>query len=145
MINYFRKQKYYEVKDMSDNISILGLNIKRIREDKKISAYRLAKDANVGAATISQIESGKRQSLNSATVEKIANTLGVSSDELLATENNVEYIVTDVEQTISLILTSDELVLDDIEMTKDEKNQLRMAVDIALNSIRSQRSRRDDK
>ncbi|ARC85671.1 helix-turn-helix family protein [Clostridium argentinense CDC 2741] len=130
---------------MSDNISILGLNIKRIREDKKISAYRLAKDANVGAATISQIESGKRQSLNSATVEKIANTLGVSSDELLATENNVEYIVTDVEQTISLILTSDELVLDDIEMTKDEKNQLRMAVDIALNSIRSQRSRRDDK
>lgn len=130
---------------MSENISILGLNIKRIREEKGISAYRLAKDANVGASTISQIESGKRQSLNSTTIEKVANVLGVGVEELMATENNVEYIVTDIEQTISLILSSDELVLDDAEMTNEEKTQLKMAIDIALNSIRTQRSRKDDK
>lgn len=130
---------------MSENISILGLNIKRIREEKGISAYRLAKDANVGASTISQIESGKRQSLNSTTIEKVANVLGVGVEELMATENNVEYIVTDIEQTISLILSSDELVLDDAEMTNEEKTQLKMAIDIALNSIRTQRSRKGDK
>lgn len=88
------------------SISILGLNIKRIREEKGISAYRLAKDANVGVSTISQIETGKRQSLNSKTAEKIATTLGVSVDELMTTESDVEYVVTDIEQTIKLIFTS---------------------------------------
>lgn len=127
------------------NISILGLNIKKIREQKGISGYRLAKLAQVGSATISEIETGKRQSLNSSTVEKIADTLGVSANDLMATEDNVEYVVTDIEQTINLILSSDELVLDDIEMTNEEKIQLKMAVDIALNSIRTQRSRKDDK
>ncbi|WP_291563617.1 MULTISPECIES: helix-turn-helix domain-containing protein [unclassified Clostridium] len=124
--------------------SILGLNIKKIREEKGFSAYKLAKKAGVGGATISEIESGKRQSLNSISIEKIANALEVTIDELLATEDNKEYIVTDIEQTINLILSSDELVLDDIEMTKDEKNQLKMAVDIALNSIRTQRGKGDN-
>ncbi|MBU3208583.1 helix-turn-helix transcriptional regulator [Clostridium algidicarnis] len=124
------------------NISILGINIKRIREKKGISAYRLAKDANVGASTISQIESGKRQSLNSVTAEKIANVLEVSTDELFATENNTEYVVTDIEQTMNLVLSSEELVLDDIEITEEEKAQIKMAVDIALSAIRKSRERR---
>lgn len=121
------------------SVSILGLNIKRIREEKGISAYRLAKEAHVGVSTISQIESGKRQSLNSATVEKVAGALGVSADELMNMESDVEYIVTDIEQTINLILSSDELVLDDLEMTEQEKAQFKMATEIALNSIRAQR------
>jgi len=124
------------------NISILGINIKKIREKKGISAYRLAKDANVGASTISQIESGKRQSLNSVTAEKIANVLEVSTDELFATENNTEYVVTDIEQTMNLVLSSEELVLDDIEITEEEKAQIKMAVDIALSTIRKARERR---
>ena len=127
------------------NISILGINIKRIREEKGISAYKLAKDAGVGASTISQIETGKRQSLNSATVEKVANVLNVSTDELMSTEEEIEYVVYDIEQTIAVILSSDELVLDDVEMTREEKEQFKMATAIALNSIRSQRSRKEDK
>ncbi len=59
------------------NVSILGKNIKRIRELKGISAYRLAKDAHVGASTISEIESGIRQSLNSVSMRKIAEALDV--------------------------------------------------------------------
>ncbi|GAA0735837.1 helix-turn-helix transcriptional regulator [Clostridium oceanicum] len=43
-------------------------------EKKGISAYRLAKDTKVVVSTISQIESGKSQNLNSNTVEKIAST-----------------------------------------------------------------------
>ncbi|KYH35875.1 HTH-type transcriptional regulator SinR [Clostridium tepidiprofundi DSM 19306] len=126
---------------MDNNISIIGLNIKRIRQEKGISAYRLAKEANVGASTISQIESGKRQSLNTKTIEKIANVLGVATDELLSVEEDVEYIVTDVEQTMHLVLSSDELTLDDIEMSAEEKAQLKMAIEIALNSIRKQRKK----
>jgi len=122
--------------------SILGLNIKRIREEKGISAYRLAKDANVGVSTISQIETGKRQSLNSNTAEKIATTLGVSVDELMATETNVEYVVTDVEQAIKLILSSDELLLDDIELNEIEKLQIESGLNATFALVRSQRRNR---
>ncbi|MCW6059733.1 helix-turn-helix transcriptional regulator [Clostridium sporogenes] len=123
------------------SISILGLNIKRIREEKGISAYRLAKDANVGVSTISQIETGKRQSLNSKTAEKIATTLGVSVDELMTTESDVEYVVTDIEQTIKLILSSDELVLDDIKLNETEKLQIESALNATFAMIRDQRNR----
>ena len=122
--------------------SILGLNIKRIREEKGISAYRLAKDANVGVSTISQIETGKRQSLNSNTAEKIATTLGVSVDDLMATETNVEYVVTDVEQAIKLILSSDELLLDDIELNEIEKLQIESGLNATFALVRSQRRNR---
>lgn len=127
------------------NISILGLNIKRIREEKGISAYKLAKEAEVGASTISQIESGKRQSLNTSTIEKIANVLEVSTDELLSTEPNTEYIIADIEQTIRLVLSSDELVLDDIEMTNKEKEQFLVGTNAILEIIRLQRGDNDEK
>lgn len=121
------------------SISILGMNIKRIREEKGISAYKLAKEANISSATVSQIESGNRQSLNSNTVEKIANVLGVGVDELFSTELNKEYIVTDIEQAMRFMLSSDELVLDDNELTEMEKEQIQSALDITFRSIRKQR------
>ncbi len=124
------------------SISILGINIKKIRETKGISGYRLAKEANVGNTTISEIESGKRQSLNANTIEKIASALNVTMNDLMATENNTEYVVTDIEQTMNLVLSSEELVLDDVEITQEEKSQIKMAVDIALSTIRKARERR---
>ncbi|HIG0358917.1 TPA: helix-turn-helix domain-containing protein [Clostridium sporogenes] len=124
------------------SISILGLNIKRIREEKGISAYRLAKNAGVGVSTISQIETGKRQSLNSTTIEKIANALNISADTLMDIEENKEYVVTDMEQTINLILTSDELVLDDIKLSDTEKLQIESALNATFAMIRNQRNRR---
>jgi transcriptional regulator with XRE-family HTH domain len=120
-------------------ISILGINIKKIREQKNMSAYRLSKVANVGASTISQIENGNRQSLNSDTVEKIATALSVTTDALYATENDVEYIVNDIEQAEHLLLSSEELTFDDEIMTKSEKQLLKTALEIAFNSIRNQR------
>jgi transcriptional regulator with XRE-family HTH domain len=121
------------------NISILGMNIKKIREEKGISAYKLCKLANVGGATISEIESGERQSLRSDSIKKIADALGVTTDDLFETEEGKEYVVTDIEQTINLVLSSDELVLDDKELTPIEKNQIEMAIQIALNNIRELR------
>lgn len=121
------------------NISILGLNIKKIREKKAISAYRLAKEANVGVSTISQIETGKRQSLQTTTVGKIAGALGVTTDELFGLEEGIEYTVTDLEETIHVILSSDELSLDEIELTKDEKDKFLEASKIIIDSIRFNR------
>lgn len=121
------------------NISILGMNIKKIREEKGISAYKLCKLASVGGATISEIESGERQSLRSDSIKKIADALGVTTDDLFDTEEGKEYVVTDIEQTINLVLSSDELVLDDKELTPIEKNQIDMAIQIALNNIREMR------
>lgn len=126
------------------NISILGQNIKRIREEKGISAYKLSKLAGVGVATIAEIESGKRQSLNTSTIEKVANALSVTVDELLTTENNKEYIVTDIYQTLNLILTSDELTLDDIPMTEIEKQQFKVGINALIDIIRIQRNEREE-
>ncbi len=123
-------------------ISILGQNIKKIRTEKGLSAYKLSKLAKVGTTTISEIESGKRQSLNSTTIEKIANALNISTDKLMDVEENKEYIVTDIEQTIKLILTSDELVLDDIKLSDNEKLQIESALNATFAMIRDQRNRR---
>jgi len=121
------------------SISILGLNIKKIREEKGISAYKLSKTARIGTTTVSEIESGKRQSLNTNTIEKIAVALNVTVDDLMASEINKEYIVTDIEQTIALILSSEELVLDDVELSGAEKEQLKTNISLTLQSIRKQR------
>ncbi|HBJ2608683.1 helix-turn-helix transcriptional regulator [Clostridium botulinum] len=123
-------------------ISILGQNIKKIRTEKGLSAYKLSKLAKVGTTTISEIESGKRQSLNSTTIEKIANALNISTDKLMDVEENKEYIVTDIEQTAKLILTSDELVLDDIKLNDNEKLQIESALNATFAMIRDQRNRR---
>ncbi|HDK7165885.1 TPA: helix-turn-helix transcriptional regulator [Clostridium botulinum] len=122
-------------------ISILGQNIKKIRTEKGLSAYKLSKLAKVGTTTISEIENGKRQSLNSTTIEKIANTLNISTDKLMDVEENKEYVVTDIEQTINLILSSDELVLDDIKLNKTEKLQIESALNATFAMIRDQRNR----
>lgn len=127
------------------DVSVLGINIKKIRDQQGLSAYKLSKLAKVGGATISEIESGIRQSLNSSTVEKIAKVLGVTTDSLYSAENEMEYIVKDIEQAIHFILYSEELILDDLEMNEDEKKQFLIGANAILDIIRIQRSRKDDK
>lgn len=120
-------------------ISILGQNIKKIRTEQGLSAYKLSKIAKVGTTTISEIENGKRQSLNSTTIEKIATALNITTDKLMNIEENKEYIVTDIEQTFKIILSSDELILDDIELSNNEKLQIESALNATFAVIRSQR------
>lgn len=121
------------------NISIVGKNIKRIRENKGLSAYKLAKLAHVGNTTISEIESGIRQSIKSDTLDKIADALNVTSDDLLKLENNEEYIVQDMEDAFDFLLSSDELSIDEVELSDEEKQKIKNSVDIAIQSIRYQR------
>lgn len=117
------------------NISIVGKNIKRIREAKGISAYKLAKLAHVGNTTISEIESGVRKNVKSDTLDKIAEALNVSSDNLLSLETNEEYTVQDIEDAFDFLLSSDELELKGNSLTVAEKDLLRIAIKEKIDEI----------
>jgi len=60
----------------------LGLNLKRIRTKKKLSQGDIARALEVHRAYVSGIETGKRNP-TLATIEKLANALGVTASELL--------------------------------------------------------------
>ncbi len=67
---------------MADISSKLGQNMKRIRTKKNMSQGDIARALEVDRGYISNIESGKKN-LTLATIQKLANALGVSADELL--------------------------------------------------------------
>ena len=60
----------------------LGQNLKRIRTKKKMSQGDIARALEVHRAYISGVESGKRNP-TLATIQKLADALGVSASELL--------------------------------------------------------------
>ena len=60
----------------------LGKNIKRIRAKKNMSQGDIARALEVDRGYISNIENGKKNP-TIATIQKLANALGVSADELL--------------------------------------------------------------
>ena len=60
----------------------LGKSIKRIRERKKMSQGDICRALGFDRAQMSNIEAGKGNP-TLATIEKIAQALGVASDELL--------------------------------------------------------------
>jgi transcriptional regulator with XRE-family HTH domain len=67
---------------MSDRISTIAKNIRKIRKKRGISQDKLSKLADVAYNTIIKIESGTIQNPTIITVQKIAKALGVSLDEL---------------------------------------------------------------
>jgi len=60
---------------------MIGKNIKKIRQQKKLSQEKLARSADISLNTLTKIESGftKRPSLQTI---QIADVLGVTIDEL---------------------------------------------------------------
>ncbi|OHA89935.1 MAG: DNA-binding protein [Candidatus Zambryskibacteria bacterium RIFCSPLOWO2_01_FULL_48_25] len=67
---------------MAEISSKLGQNLKRIRTKKGMSQGDIARALEVHRAYISGIENGKRNP-TLATIQKLADALGVSADELL--------------------------------------------------------------
>ncbi len=67
---------------MSNEISTIAKNIKKIRKKKGISQDKLSKLAEVAYNTIIKIESGAIQNPTIETVQKIAKALDTSLDEL---------------------------------------------------------------
>jgi len=68
---------------MSNEKSIIGKNIKKLRKQRDLSQDRLSKLADISHNTIIKIESGAIQSPTMDTVQKIAKALGVSLDDLM--------------------------------------------------------------
>lgn len=118
--------------------SILGENIKRFRIKLGLNIKELSDKAGVGSSTISQIETGKRKSLRSESLEKIAYALGISTNDLLNI-NEGTYQVADLLEAIELILADDEISIDNITLTKEEKENFKFAIQIAINTIRDNR------
>lgn len=120
-------------------ISVIGENIKRIREMKNISAYQLSKLAGVGSSTISQIESGKRQTLKGDTLNKIATALGVPSGDLLGDSDTLNFETNEITDILNILDFTKGLTLDDIEFTDQERQLFNISIKMALSTIRYNR------
>lgn len=119
-------------------ISLLGKNIKEYRNKKGWSLKKLTEIAKVGYATIYDLESGKKQNINSTTLEKVANALEVSTNELLGIDV-IEHTVDDIPSTIDAIFESDELEIDGIKLTSKEKDILKSIYKNGIDVIRLMR------
>lgn len=60
----------------------MEFQLKKIRKEKNISQEKIAKKINTTQSTISDYERGKTEP-DLATLEKIANILGCTTDELI--------------------------------------------------------------
>src|SRR5688500_13969166 len=86
IITYYRNQcKVYRVvfddKREGGNMGIAE-NLKRLREQRELTQYKLAQESGVSHVTILNIEGGKTPNPRRATVGKIAGALGVPPGEL---------------------------------------------------------------
>ncbi|WP_294167830.1 helix-turn-helix domain-containing protein [uncultured Clostridium sp.] len=124
-------------------VSLLGENIKKERLKAGLSMEKLSKAANVGISTISEIENGKRQSLRSETIEKIAASLNVSVNVLFGIRDVEEgsYIVSDLLDIINIILNDDEISIDGKVMTENEKSEFIYLTEMYINNVISKRSK----
>jgi len=68
--------------------SRIGDNIRKLRQQKKISQDRLSKEADLALNTIVKIETGKKPNPTIETLEKIAKALGVSIGDLFNKMNS---------------------------------------------------------
>ena len=120
-------------------ISLLGKNIKEYRNKKGLSLKKLTEIAEVGYATIYDLENGKKQNINSTTLEKVATALETSTNELLGIDV-IEHTVDDIPDTIDAIFESDELEIDGIKLTSKEKDILKSIYKKGIDVIRLMRS-----
>ncbi|MBW2002987.1 MAG: helix-turn-helix transcriptional regulator [Deltaproteobacteria bacterium] len=62
---------------------LVGEKIKKLRELKEISRYRLSKDTGIPYTTLTDIESGKVKTINNVNLKLVSNALGIPVSELL--------------------------------------------------------------
>lgn len=120
-------------------VSVIGENIKKIRTHKGWTSADLAHRAGVGTATISQIESGRRATLQSDTLDKVATALGVTTDDLLGDTDTVKFETNDIMDVLNIINYASGITLDDVELTDDEKKLININIKTVLNAIRFSR------
>ena len=87
-------------------MSILGDNIKTLREKNKMTLKELADKSGVGQSTINDIEKAKAKNPKSETLSKLASIFHISMDELLFNEWNYKY-TTRTKQELSFYETAE--------------------------------------
>lgn len=125
-------------------VSDLGKNIYKIRKQKGLSAKTLADMAGVGSSTISQIENGKRQTLQGDTLTKIATALEVSTSELLGDETT-RFETNDIIDILNIMIYANFITLDDKTLTHEEQVLLETSMRMSLDAIRYDRLRQQNK
>lgn len=126
----------------NSKISLLGKNIKKIRKNKELSIFQLSKLSNVSSSTISQIETGGRNSLKSDNLEKIAVALEVTPNSLLLNVKEEKKVISNIYESIIMDLSSDKVVLEDVIMTANEKEQFKLGIEMIVNAIKFNRLNR---
>lgn len=119
--------------------SILGENLKRLRTDKNLTLTDLSKIAGLGLSTLSQIESGARTNLRSESLKKVAKALGVTVDSLFSLNGQQEYEVSDLLESIQIILSDDDVSINNVSMTNSEKEDFLLGVKLLINLISEKR------
>jgi len=117
-------------------MNVLSENLKALRERAGYSIRKLSEISGVGKSTISEIESGKAKNPRYDTLVKLANTLNVSAETLTDMEVEHEYIITDVEEALNILLSQENLTLDGISLTTEAKMQLKNTMKMGLQFAR---------
>ncbi len=72
-----------EMQSLTPSISKIGENIKRLRQGKGLSQDRLSKLADISLNTVVKIELGANSNPTLETIQRLAQSLGVSIDKLV--------------------------------------------------------------
>jgi transcriptional regulator with XRE-family HTH domain len=75
---YFRQKRDGEGSDVSDAATLVGRNVKRIRQERGLGQIALSEYSGVAQSTISNLEGGKHLP-HRATLRKLAEALGVDA------------------------------------------------------------------
>lgn len=113
-------------------MTILGDNIKKLRDRAGMSITTLSNASGVGRSTISEIESGKAQNPKGNTITALAKALGVNTGTLTEMEIEHEYVITDIEEAMELILNQENLMLHGEILNDEAKIQLSNSIKMAL-------------
>jgi len=113
-------------------MTVIGDNIKKLRNRAGMSITDLSKSSGVGRSTISEIESGKALNPKNNTTSALANALGVNIGTLNDMEIEHEYVITDIEEAMNLILSQENLMLHGEALNEETKVQLSNNIKMAL-------------
>ncbi|WP_147566388.1 helix-turn-helix domain-containing protein [Clostridium tyrobutyricum] len=116
-------------------MTILGENIKKLRERAGYSIRKLSELSDVSKSVISEIEGGKSKNPRYETINKIAAALNVKPEVLAEMEYEYEYAITDVKEAFEIILSQDNLTINGSKLTGEAKSQLINSIKMTLKFV----------
>jgi transcriptional regulator with XRE-family HTH domain len=113
-------------------VTILGENLKKLRERAGFTVRQLSEQSGVSKSVISEIENGKSKNPKYDTLIKLATVIGVKVEKLTEMAIEHEYMLTDVEEAMMVILKQPELHLHGELLSDEAKLSLANSIKMAL-------------